>query len=148
MQNLIKLCKSGVPCLGRGRVFAHMAVGAAGKGRRGLAVPQVVGSCLGRCRAAPPREEAAPPWRVWEPDPTEGTEQSESLNSRVCPRLTSCVIWGIYLTSLYLSFLLCKMRMVKKAIPRIVVRNKCENLCEAGAWSWPECSLSGGYHCS
>lgn len=27
MQNLIKLCKLGVPCLGKGKVFAHMAVG-------------------------------------------------------------------------------------------------------------------------
>lgn len=65
-------------------MFAHKAVGGAGKGRRSLAVPQVVGSCEGRCQAAPPRESAALPCGDREPDSADGAEQSQSLNSGVC----------------------------------------------------------------
>ena len=72
-------------------MFAHMAVGGAWKGRRGLAVSQVVGSCLGRCQAAPPRGEP----RSW--TPWMGQSRVRARTQGPASRLTDCVIWGIVL---------------------------------------------------
>lgn len=56
--------------------------GGAGQERRGHAVPQVVGSCLGQCKEAAPRERAASPWR--ELDSMGQGQESQSVNSGVC----------------------------------------------------------------
>lgn len=92
MQNLIKLCKLGVPCLGRGRVFAHMAVGWCRRAG-GHNAPQVVGSCLGRYVGASPRERVAP-HAVRELTPQSGQSRGRELEPWGLPPDISCVILG------------------------------------------------------
>lgn len=63
MQNLIKLCKSGVPCLGRGRVFAHMAVGWHREGKvEPRCAPGGWVAVWGGTRELPPHNKSSTGW--------------------------------------------------------------------------------------